>query len=287
MAFSSLSFALGLALLYLVCAVFFPSDGELGKWAVVVTTLLPLGHFLSAPMSDGPYLALALAVVYFSARGCWLVAGLCGFLAALTRSQGVILMGVAGLILWYHCWNRQQRILRTLWCITRRGWVLMLIPGGLLLFTIYRAELGLASLDSIYAQESQRFFVNPLEGLWLNLRWWVLSEPANMDLWVLASALVGSSVLLARTRLNNLPLTAYTILHLAVFLTPINYQYDTNIVSYTQSIGRYCLALFPLTILLAQALQRSGRRLRLLGFAVLILMALMLSARHVLGLLGP
>ena len=96
--FEVLAFGLALTLIYKVGDAYY-GDAELGRWALVVTALLPLSYFFEAPMSESIYLAMTLGVFYFGARKHWLAAAVCGALATLARSQGVLLLPVAGLLL--------------------------------------------------------------------------------------------------------------------------------------------------------------------------------------------
>jgi hypothetical protein len=285
--FGTLAFALLLTLLYRLCQVMY-GDPRLGKAAVLVLALLPLSFFYQAPMSEGLYLLLVLAFFYAAARENWTAAGVVGGLAVLTRSQGVLLAGVGGLMLLqsslrqFPTWNGRLKygVLRCL--------PLALIPLAGVGFLAFRQSQNLPALDTIYHDRSYVFFVNPVQGLWLNLHW-ALSNPGaalfNADVWALAVTLA-LALWLLRAR-NHLPLIIYTWVSMAVFVSKLNWQWGGHdIILNTQSYARYALALFPLTILIADRLRRSSRRSQLAAGTLSLLGLLCFSALFALGL-GP
>ena len=170
MVFETLAFGLALTLLYKVCESYYgakadltprpplptergrnasASNGEtvqgdseqdrgtrvsLARWAVVVTALLPLSYFFAAPMSESIYLALTLGMFYFGVKRHWLWAAICGALATLARSQGVLLLPVAGLLLLEQNGfrlNQPNQWIEQARRAIRQGWSLLLIPLAL------------------------------------------------------------------------------------------------------------------------------------------------------------
>ncbi|MDX2140163.1 MAG: mannosyltransferase family protein [Chloroflexota bacterium] len=287
MVFATMAFGLALTLLYRICQVYY-KDTALGPWAVVLTALLPLGHFFSAPMSEAPYLAMTLGVVYFAARDRWWAAAMCGILATLTRSQGVLLAGIAGLILIEQHWHSGQSWRERVWLTVRKGYPLLFVPVGLLAFDVFRRVNNFAPISEIYTNISYRFFVNPIQGLYINIRYWLtIGDFWGVDSWGLVISLLLTVVLCVRQRQRRFPMLIYTIAFMIIFLMPINWQYGTDVVTQTQSFARYALTLFPLTIMVADAMRNGERWTRLAGAGILLVLALGLSARHVVGLLGP
>lgn len=286
-------FAVALTLLYRFCAIYY-GDEVLGRVSVLTTALLPLSFYYAAPMSESLYLALSLGVFYLSLREKWFAAGMVGLLAALTRSQGAVLAVAAGFVL-LETYGIRWRSLMT-WIPTgvralRVGWVLLLIPLGYVIFIVYRASIGLPSLGDTYAQYSYHFFVNPIEGAWINIRWITthLSEAlTSLDIWVmvLSFALFGISLRFPQHR--RLPLVAFTLGHLLVYISKINWVWGTtDQVLYSQSFARYAIILFPLIILVADGIRRLPKIARI--FTIVISMTLFLgaSALYTLALVGP
>jgi hypothetical protein len=89
----------GLLLLYRLSLL------DLGESAARMTVLLvavfPTSLFLSAIYPTSLYLMLVLAALYAARREQWALAGLCGGLAAATRSNGVLVAFLLGLVYLY------------------------------------------------------------------------------------------------------------------------------------------------------------------------------------------
>src|SRR5438876_920589 len=130
--------------------------------AVLYLSLFPLSFYLSAIYTEALFLALALACIYYARKRSWWIAGLCGGLAALTRSQGIALIVP---VAWEYLCVTSERYAplptqwpptlyahgrlwlysysRGLWQAARElsnwltGLSLCLIPAGLLIFMVY------------------------------------------------------------------------------------------------------------------------------------------------------
>jgi hypothetical protein len=289
MVFETVAFAAALVLLYRVCEVYY-GDPELGPWSVAVMALLPLSYFLAAPMSESVYLAFVLGVFYFSAQDRWGLAALSGFLATLARSQGALLLLVAIVLLLEERWQDRPDWFSRIRMSFARGWMLVLIPFGALLFSLYRAQLQLPPLDEIYARYSYVFFVNPLEGLLANLRW-VLRYPGdalhNVDTWAIFIYGGLALVALVLKRHRRLPLLLYTFGYLLIFISKLNWRWGTDEVIFSQSFARYCLALFPLTVLIADGFRHAAFWGRILIVLILGFGLVAFSGLYVFALTGP
>jgi hypothetical protein len=286
MVFATLTYAFALVMLYRVCEVYY-KDADLGKWSILTLALLPLAFFFSAPMSESIYLGMVLGVFYAGARGRWLLVAIFGALATLARSQGLVLAGVAGLMLlqdsFQQCpsWPQRARYL------ILKGWPLLLIPFAFAGFLAYRQSLGLPPLSDTYYTYSYNFFTNPLEGTLINLRW-IIEHPGdavfNPDSWALVISVVLCLVVFRDPRQRRLPLIAYTLVSIILFISRINWAWGGHdLVLNTQSFGRYSLTLFPLTVWLADWLRRAAPRVRLATITLSGLGLLIFSALFVLG----
>jgi Gpi18-like mannosyltransferase len=186
MVVETVAFAAALTLLYCVSEVCY-RDAGLGRWAVAALALMPTSFFFAAPMSESIHLAFVLAFFVCAARNRWFVAALCGLLATLARSQGIVLTGVGALLLIeQHGWVQGRRWGDWLSWVIRRGWALAIIPCGALIFLAYRTSLGLPPIDELHRQYSYVFVTHPLDGLIINARW-IATQPAqailNADSW--------------------------------------------------------------------------------------------------------
>jgi hypothetical protein len=88
--FTHLCFAAALIALYkLVKFDFSPAIARRTLWAIA---LFPTALFFSAVYTEAPFLLLAVVTLLCARQGNWFMAGVVGLLAALTRSQGIMLL---------------------------------------------------------------------------------------------------------------------------------------------------------------------------------------------------
>jgi len=62
--------------------------------AVLFLSVFPTAYFLTAPYTEGLFFATTIASFYYARKNSWAAAGMLGFLAALTRIQGLLLLPV-------------------------------------------------------------------------------------------------------------------------------------------------------------------------------------------------
>lgn len=284
----TLAFGAALTLLYRVVELTF-KDERLARWSVILLALMPVSYFFAAPMSESIHLAFVLAFFYCALTDRWALAGVMGLFATLARSQGVFLVGVGGLIL-LERYGAREALTSALRPVLKRALWLALIPLGALIFLVYRGTLDLPSLDDTFAQYSYVFFVNPLEGIVLNARW-IVENPqralVNPDSWAFAVCILLFAVMLLKPRHRRWAFVGYVAANFALQVSKVNYEWGTSIVYNTQSLARYGLMLFPLTVLIADGFVSTGKWGRIIGMMVLLLLFLGLSAAYVLALTGP
>jgi hypothetical protein len=153
------AYAVAMVLLYKLAAKLF--DPTVAAWTVMFVSWFPTSTVFSAVYSEALFLMLTLAAFWFASRRSWALAGVAGFLAALTRNSGVLL--VVPLLLLYGReagWSRRgvrlrwPRDLRLLW--------LLLVPAGLLAYALYlRATLGNATAFSSDQSNWHRYLSDP------------------------------------------------------------------------------------------------------------------------------
>lgn len=288
----TLAFGAALTLLHRFISVYY-GDPALAPWGVGVMALLPISFYFAAPMTESLYLALTLATLYAAARGKWWLAAICGLLATLARSQGALLIGVAGLMLLEQVWDRRWTR-ESLWSAVKsavqRGWMLAIMPLGVVGFQWYRDSLGLPSLDAVFLDYSYVILVNPIEGILICLRH-IVTRPdeavRNLDVWAFGISFVLSLGLLISRRHRRLPLIAYTLGYWAVYTGKMNYYWGTDELFFVQSFARYTLALFPIWVLVADGLRHGGFWVRIVGVGALMLALAFFSALFPLALVGP
>ncbi|MBL8145377.1 MAG: hypothetical protein JNL34_03250 [Anaerolineae bacterium] len=263
------------ALTWQICTSYY-GERSLGPYAVLITALLPTAYVFWAPMSESLFLALTLAFFYACSRNHYFLGALLGFLAALTRSQGVILVLVA-LALLYEQRDHALPWKQQVWSAARRGWPVAVIPFGYLLFVAYRASIGLPPLGEVYANQSYVFFVDPISGILLTLRW-ILQNPTslltNIDIIAMVVYAVLIVLMLRSPRHRRPSLLTYIFATLLVVFSKMNYMYGTDILYYTQSFARYALVLWPVHIFVADCVRGFQPRWQKVTLAAMASLAL-------------
>jgi hypothetical protein len=96
---SMVSFAVALVLLHRLVRLDF--DEEIANTTVILIAFCPVSFFLSAVYTESLFLALSVGVIYAARRERWLLCGVLGFLAALSRNGGIALIVPAAIIYLY------------------------------------------------------------------------------------------------------------------------------------------------------------------------------------------
>ena len=79
-----------LALLYQLVQLDFPR--AVARRALLHLAIFPTAYYLGAVYSESLFLLVSVGALYAARRDTWWLAGVLGFLAALTRSQGILLL---------------------------------------------------------------------------------------------------------------------------------------------------------------------------------------------------
>jgi hypothetical protein len=125
--------------------------------SVLYLCVFPTAFFLFSPFSESLFLACAVGAIYAARRDRWWLAGGLGFLAALARSQGVLLLLPLVII-----FIRQQGWHPRAWRANPIG--LALIPAGLMVYMAYLRRQFNDPLVMISAQKGwDRYSANPIE----------------------------------------------------------------------------------------------------------------------------
>ena len=103
---SNLAFAVALVLLYRLVSIDF--DRPVARRALWALALFPTALFFTAVYTESLFLMLVVGALLAARQGQWLVAGIVGALAALTRSYGVLL-GLPFLVLLYQQYRLDLR----------------------------------------------------------------------------------------------------------------------------------------------------------------------------------
>ncbi|MGO8683473.1 MAG: mannosyltransferase family protein, partial [Thermoleophilia bacterium] len=133
-------------------------------WTIVFLALAPTSFFFQAIYSESLFLVLTVALFFFAERRQWLLAGLAGLFATLTRSTGVIL--AVPLLLFALAAADWQ------WRRARAGLLaVLLVPAGLLIYMAYLwRTAGNPLLFERAQQHWHRSFTAPYVTLWRGFR---------------------------------------------------------------------------------------------------------------------
>jgi len=233
--------------------------------AVLYTALFPTGFYLSAIYPHALFLACAVASLYHARRREWWHAGLWGGLAALTRAEGLLLLVPLS-------WEYMRALVAPSIApregggpsngrVSRRPWAwwarsirgtrargsllaLALVPAGTLLFLAYA---GLQTGDPLASLHNEvhwgRRFALPWTTLLHSLAHPAPASGLAWDFWPLNNVLAVLCLLAVLAAFRRLPVS------LALYLlVTVVYPLCSGSM---QSLGRYYLAAFPVSILLA------------------------------------
>ncbi len=290
---SNAAFLGALVVLYRLIQIDFPRP--VARRALLYLALFPTSYYFSALYSESLFLLLSVACLYAARRDRWWPAGVCGFLAALTRTHGALLLLPLAIL-----FLRQQGWRPWRWSWRATPAPLALVPAGLMSYMAYLRYLWDDPLVMLRAQRGwDRYSATPLETLregwsqvdgcavrdwgvgvdfcWAerfrahpnlatirDLNWrWALSESDAVEF--VATLLLLAIVLIA---FRLLP-PAYSAYLAAGTILPL---WSPSIVHPLMSMHRFALILFPAFIVLALL----GRRRPVHG-ALIVVSALLLA----------
>ena len=238
--------------------------------AVLYLAVFPMSFYLSAVYTEGLFLALAIACIYYARKQSWWIAGLCGGLAALCRSQGIMLVVP---LAWEYSRVLSRRYaplseqlpqkfseraplqlryyLRGLLLAAYelKNWLaalfLVLVPCGLLAFMLYaRSQTG-SLMTTFHVNQVLwgRQLSTPWKVLLFSLRHPTLADPMNWNFWLLNIIMVFAFLGFTIWAFRRLPMI-YTLYTAVMVLLPLS----ANLLN---SIDRLYLVVFPAFILLA------------------------------------
>lgn len=227
-------------------------DAATAGRAVLYLALSPLGLYFIVPYTEGLFLATTVGCFYFLRRRAWFWAGVCGFLASLTRQAGVLLVLP---FLWeLGAMHRRERPLRlrsreALTAVAGLG----LIPLGLGAFMLV---LWRRTGDPLAFVSAQQFWQRDFAFPWRTLKdgLWYLVHPRASG----SRSVYGTGILHAGLTLGALLLAvlsarhwraSYSVFVAASFLLILSNHMAAPLIFH--SMGRFVMVLFPLFITLA------------------------------------
>ncbi len=239
--------ALFFGLLFFYKLVEHQYNRHVAQRAVFYISIFPTAIFFSAVYTEALFFALTVASFYYIRERHWVTAGIIGFLAAMARVEGVLLV-VPFALEWYSAVRQSSLADLRSWPqekIVRPVSGLVLIPLGL---ASYMAYLWVLHGDPLYFSHVQIYWDRHLAWPWTSIwhSWQIIMHVpngqviANQALELAFTALM-IGVLIAGFR--RLPPSYWWYMALSV-LVPMS-------TSSLMSMPRFALVLFPMFVVLA------------------------------------
>jgi hypothetical protein len=250
--------ALAIFLLFYEVARVEGLTSEQSGFAVLSLALFPSAFFLFAAYTDSLFLAFVLGAWLAARRQRWMLAGVLGGFATLTRMQGGLLMPVLALL-----WLQEAAGFRmfdsTTWrksltALRNPTWLATLFPGlAFVGWNLYLTAAGLGSVPKTLAAHWGIRTVLPWIGIGLFINRFFTTPRVFIDyVDLVALAFILILLIVGLRRLNPL-LSFYAWLSLALFFmrgTPPHLL---------DSFSRYMLAVFPAFLIVARIPKRALR----------------------------
>jgi len=257
-----------------------PDTANVSVWLLLSA---PISFVLFAPYPEALFLLWAVLCFLFARRKSWWLAGGAGALATLTRQQGLLLVLPLAWELWESAGRDWRRALRS-W----RDWLsLALIPGGMLLWVLYRAWIlhdmhvdtnsfhtlvySLVISPSANLVVPEQTFMWPWQALTLALRQFGQAPDYRQLIDLGLGGIFVLVLILGWKRLR----TSYRIY--AVAVAWVSFSYYTGPVYPYMGLPRHLLLAFPVFVGLGASLRKPWPRLSLLAVNLLGMSFLLLQ----------
>lgn len=148
--------AFGAASAYMYKLVRLDYDAEKTADALLLMFIAPYGLFFISVHTESLFLALSIMTLYYSRKENWLIAGICGLFASLSKTQGMLLVvpAVYELIL---CSARDKKF-------KKEGLFTLLIPVGFLIYLC---------INKVVQGDFFAYVVHQAAAPWYNTAKWV------------------------------------------------------------------------------------------------------------------
>ena len=207
--------------------------GASARRSTLYLAIFPTAFFFLAAYTESLFLLLTLAAFLCARDKRWWLAGALGFLASLTRLQGVVLLPP---LLYMYLRDREFRLSR----LGPELMALLLFPGGALLFIAYQyLVVGSAPLMSTYQTHLYAQFVWPWDNIIATVQKILSPEGTFVNLLNLSM----TGVFLAMTVLSFRRLPRQYGIYMAVTMFVLLLRRTT--LQPLVSMSRYVLVLFP------------------------------------------
>lgn len=144
--------ALILALFYLYRLVTVDCSQKIAIWTILILLVFPTSFYFGSVYNESLFLLFSILSFYKARKGSWLLAGVFGFFASLTRVFGIIIFPA----LLFEAWKQRVALYRYAY--------LLLIPTGLGIYMLYQYQtvgdpLAFYNLQKFVGEQRQSSFV--------------------------------------------------------------------------------------------------------------------------------
>lgn len=252
-----------LSLVFLTRLINLDYTKSVPRWTVILLLTFPVSFFLGSVYTEGLFLLLVVLSFYCARKNMWLMAGICGGLAAYTRLVGVFLFPALLVELFWQGKNRMPKLS----ILISRVIPLFFIPLALIIYMYYLDKttgdpLAFYHIQTAFNQARSLHIVLPYQVFWRYIKM-VLTVNHNdflyLTIWLELITGIVFSLLAVISVFRQRP--SYAVYNTLAFFLP---TFTGNFVS----LPRYVLILFPLFILLADFLVKHPKiRLLYLGLS--------------------
>lgn len=218
-------------------------DGVAVK-AVLFLSIFPTAYFLLAPYTEGLFFALVISSLYYARLAKWPLAGFLGFLGALTRLGGLLMLPVL-LVEYLHQkgWKPRKADLNVLW--------IFLVVGGFLVYLNINNQVW-GDPFKFMAIEQQHWYIklDPISGLTAAFSWAInAGYPQNVIIGIAPIVFAVLSLLTVVIGVWRRLRPSYLVYMFLTWALAVS-------TSWWISVPRYVMAMFPMFILLGTLTRR-------------------------------
>ena len=242
---SDLCLAIGCYYMYKLVQLDFDRDTALRS--VKYMLIYPLSFFFGIAYTESIFVALSLMALYYMRKNKWLAVGICGFLAALTKNQGIILVIPAAMeyVLSNQAFEklRKKNYATLIKDFFTRGIFVFLIPLGT--FVYFLINKILFGSWNAFIEYQKKYFGNSFGNVFENLKGITKSaispdDQFRLTYWIpcIISFLLVVFLIFYSIQKLRLSYSAYMLIFMLVSFSP----------AWLLSGSRYILSLVPIYI---------------------------------------
>ena len=249
-----------IALLYLFKLTKLDFNDGVAQKAILFLSIFPTAYFLSVPYTEGLFLALIIVSLYYARQGKWPLSGVLGFLAALTRLGGLLMMPVL-IVEYLHqkSWKPKKIAnLNLLWiCLALAGFLIYLninyqVTGDAFKFVTIERVHWFSTLDPIKG----------LTGAYNFALTWAYPDNILFGVAPIAFATFGLAMVIFGVYRRFRP--SYLVCMLLSWMLAVGY-------SFWISPPRYILGMFPMFILMGLLTGKKTVNIAITAFSIILL----------------